>query len=79
MGALVSTGRDCVGLALLASSRGVSLRFNYRGEEKDSTKGLHRSSWHFCLDPLSINTDGLLRNGKKQSLKSSHNQQAGFS
>lgn len=49
MGAAVSTGRDCVGLAVLASSRGVRLRFNYRGEE-DSTKGLYRSSWHFCLD-----------------------------
>lgn len=41
MGALASTGRDCVGLAVLASSRGVRLRFNYRGEE-DSTKGLYK-------------------------------------
>lgn len=41
MGALLSTGRDCVGLAILASSRGVRLRFNYRGEE-DSTKGLYK-------------------------------------
>lgn len=28
MGALVSTGRDCVGLAVLAPSRGVRLRFS---------------------------------------------------
>lgn len=44
----MSTGRDCVGLAELASSRGERLKFNYRGE--DSTKVLYRSSWHFYLD-----------------------------
>lgn len=46
MGVLVSTGRDRVGLAVLAPHRGerlrcnLKLRFNYRSEE-DSTKGLH--------------------------------------